>query len=404
MPDAVYILNGARTPMCEYEGSKTGDGRPGGAFGRVSAIELAAVASREALSRSGVAPDRVDQIIFGNVMQTSGDAIYGARHIGLQAGLPVPVPALTVNRLCGSGIQAVINATEQILLGEARIILAGGTENMSQAPHVIRGARRGFKLGQGALEDTLMVGLLDTQCGLYMAQTAEKLAGKYGVSREEQDEYALRSHSEATRAQADGVLAEEIVPVEVPAGRGKTVTVDRDDHMRTRTDMEQLAKLPPAFSKDGSVTAGNASGIVDGAAALVVAGAGAAKELGGEPLARVVAWAYVGVEPSEMGIGPAPAIRLALDKAGIGLGDVDLFEINEAFAGQYLSVEKELGLDRSKVNVNGGAIALGHPLGATGARLLLTLGLEMKRRGVRRGVASACIGGGQGIAMVIERP
>ncbi len=404
MAKAVYIVNGARTPMCEYEGSKTGDGRPGGALGRVSAIDLAVTASVAALERSGVAADRIDQVIFGNVMQTSGDAIYGARHIGLRAGVPVPVPALTVNRLCGSGIQAVINSAEQILLGESKIILAGGTENMSQAPHVIRGARRGFKLGQGKLEDTLMVGLLDTQCGLYMAQTAEKLATRYGVTREEQDLYALRSHSEATRARDAGILAEEIVPVEAPAGRGKTVKVADDDHMRTHTDLEQLAQLPPAFSKDGMVTAGNASGIVDGAAALVVADEASAKAMGGEPLARIVSWAYVGVEPSEMGIGPAPAIRRALEKAELTIGDLDLIEINEAFAGQYLAVEKELGLDREKVNVNGGAIALGHPLGATGARLLLTLTMEMKRRGARRGVASACIGGGQGIAMIVERP
>jgi acetyl-CoA acyltransferase 2 len=404
MAKAVYIVNGARTPMCEYEGSKTGDGRPGGALGRVSAVDLAALASVEAMKRSNVAPDRIEQVIFGNVMQTSGDAIYGARHIGLQAGVPVPVPALTVNRLCGSGVQSVIQATEQILLGESKLILAGGTENMSQAPHVIRGARRGFKLGQGALEDSLMVGLFDTQCGLYMAQTAEKLARKYGVTREEQDRYALRSHSEATRAQKDGVFAEEIVPVAAPAGRGKTVTVDRDDHMRTQTDLEQLAKLPPAFTKDGMVTAGNASGIVDGAAAMVIADEATVKALGTEPLARIVSWAYVGVEPSEMGIGPAPAIRRALEKAKLTLVDLDLIEVNEAFAGQYLAVEKELGLDRARVNVNGGAIALGHPLGATGARLLLTLTMEMRRRGARRGVASACIGGGQGTAMIVERP
>jgi len=404
MAKAVYIVNGARTPLCEYEGSKTGDGRPGGALGRVSAIDLAAHASVEAMKRSRVAPDRIEQVIVGNVMQTSGDAIYGARHIGLQAGVPVPVPALTVNRLCGSGVQSVIQAAEQILLGESRVILAGGTENMSQAPHVIRGARRGFKLGQGALEDSLMVGLLDTWCGLYMAQTAERLAEKYGVTREEQDRYALRSHSEATRAQAAGVFAEEIVPVEAPAGRGKTVTVDRDDHMRTGTDMDQLAKLPPAFTKDGMVTAGNASGIVDGAAAMVIADEATVKDLGGDPLARIVSWAYVGVEPAEMGIGPAPAIRRALEKAELTLADLDLIEINEAFAAQYLAVEKELGLDREKVNVNGGAIAVGHPLGATGARLLLTLTMEMRRRDVRRGVAAACIGGGQGIAMIVERP
>jgi acetyl-CoA acetyltransferase family protein len=404
MSRSVFIVQGARTPMCEYEGSKTGDGRPGGALGGVSAVDLGAIASREAMVRSGVSPDRIDQVIFGNAMQTAGDAIYGARHVGLKAGVPIPVPALTVNRLCGSGIQSVIGAAEQILLGEASVVLAGGMENMSQAPHVIRGARRGFRLGQGALEDSLMVALLDTHCGLYMAQTAEKLAARYGITREMQDLFALRSHTEATRAQKAGIFAEEIVPVEVPAGRGKTIRVESDDHMRTQTSLDQLAQLPPAFSKDGSVTAGNASGIVDGAAALVIAEESAAKSLGVEPLARLVSWAFVGVEPAEMGIGPAPAIRRALEKAELQLADLDLIEVNEAFAAQYLSVEKELGLDRDTVNVNGGAIALGHPLGASGTRLLLTLALEMRRRGARRGAASACIGGGQGIAMIIERP
>jgi acetyl-CoA acyltransferase 2 len=395
----VFIIDGARTPMCEYEGSKTGDGRPGGALGRVSALDLGVVAAKAALSRSGIAPDRVDHVIFGNVMQTSGDAIYGARHISLKSGVPVPVPALTVNRLCGSGIQSVINAVQEIRLGDARVVLAGGTENMSQAPHVLRGLRRGLRLGQGALEDSLMVALLDSYSGLYMAQTAEKLARRYGVTREEQDVYALRSHSSAQKARESGVFAQEIVAVEVPGG-GK---VEHDDHMRLNTSLEQLAKLPPAFSKDGMVTAGNASGIVDGAAALVVADEGVAKELGKPPLARIVAWSTVGVDPSEMGIGPAPAIRKVLEKTGTPLAQVERFEINEAFAGQYLAVEKDLGLERDKVNVNGGAIALGHPLGATGTRLLLTLALELKRSSGRLGMASACIGGGQGIAMLIER-
>jgi acetyl-CoA acetyltransferase family protein len=369
----------------------------------VSAIDLAAVASREALRRSGIEPGRIDQVIFGNVMQTSGDAIYGARHIGLKSGVPVPVPALTVNRLCGSGIQSVIQATEQILLGEGSVILAGGTENMSQAPHVIRGARRGLKLGQGELEDSLMVALMDTHCGLYMAQTAENLARKYRITREDQDTFALRSHGAAQRARESGVFAQEIVPVEVPLGRGKTNLVEHDDHMRLDTNMEALAKLPPAFGKDGMVTAGNASGIVDGAAAVVVADEDAAKQAPEGPLARIGAWAYVGVEPSEMGIGPAPAIGRVLERAKLELGDIDLFEINEAFAGQYLSVEKDLGLEHDRVNVNGGAVALGHPLGATGTRLLLTLGMEMKRRGAGRGIAAACIGGGQGIALLLER-
>ena len=399
MTKDVFLVGGARTPMCEYEGSKTGDGRPGGALGRVSAIDLAVVAAKEAMSRSDVAPDRIDHVIFGNVMQTSADAIYGARHIGLKAGVPVPVPALTVNRLCGSGIQSVINAAEQIRLGEARVVLAGGTENMSQAPHVLRGLRRGLRLGQGALEDSLMVALLDSYSGLYMAQTAEKLARRYGVTREDQDVYALRSHASAQKARENGVYAEEIVPVDVPGG-GR---VEHDDHMRMNTSLEQLAKLPPAFGKDGMVTAGNASGIVDGAAALVVADEGVVKEQRRKPLARVVSWSTIGVDPSEMGFGPAPAIKKVLESSGMKLSQIDLFEINEAFAGQYLAVEKDLNLDRDKVNVNGGAIALGHPLGATGTRLLLTLAMELGRRQGRYGIASACIGGGQGIAMLIER-
>jgi len=400
----IYLVAGARTAMTEYEGSKTGDGRPGGALGRVTALDLGALVARTALERSGLDAERVDQVIFGNVIQSSGDAIYGARHIGLKAGLPIPVPALTVNRLCGSGVQSVANAVEQILLGEAKVVLAGGTENMSQAPHVIRGARRGFKLGQGKLEDSLMVGLLDTYCGLYMAQTAEKIAASRGLDRDAQDAFALRSQREAHRAQAAGLFAEEIVPVEVPAGRGRTVSVDRDDHLMPQSTPEGLAKLPPAFGKEGTVTAGNASGIVDGAAALVVADEATMQSLGGDPLARVVGWHYEGVDPSEMGMGPVPAIRGALGSCGLTLDDIDLFEINEAFAAQYLAVEKELGLDREKVNVNGGAIALGHPLGATGSRLLLTVAKELKRRGAKRGIASACIGGGQGIAMIVERP
>ena len=403
MNQPVYIVGGARTPLCEYEGSRTGDGRPGGALGTVSALKLGALAAREAMARCRIDPERIDQVVFGNVMQTSGDAIYGARHIGLDAGVPVRVPALTVNRLCGSGIQSVITATEQILLDRAKAVLAGGTENMSQAPHVIYGARRGFKLGQGKLEDSLMVGLLDTQCNLYMAQTAENLSRKHEVSREEQDAYALRSQKEAHRARESGLLAEEIVPVEVPRGGKGSITVEHDDHLMPQSTLEGLAKLPPAFSRDGTVTAGNASGIVDGAASLIVADEKTARSLGVEPLARVSAWHFEGVEPGEMGIGPVPAIRGVLSRTGLRTGDIDLFEINEAFAAQYLAVEKELGLDRDKVNVNGGAIALGHPLGATGSRLLLTLALEMKRRGARRGIASACIGGGQGIAMLLER-
>jgi acetyl-CoA acetyltransferase family protein len=281
------------------------------------------------------------------------------------------------------------------------MVLAGGMESMSQAPHVIRGLRSGLKLGQGKLEDSLYEALLDPYCGLFMAQTAEKCAAKYSVSRQEQDCYAIRSQKHADEAWKSGKFTEEVVPVEIKTRKGVTV-VDRDDHMRPDTTLEGLAKLPAAFSKEGTVTAGNASGIVDGGAALVIAGSDAAKARGVKPIAKLTAWATVGVDPSFMGMGPAPAIRKALERAKLGLGDVDLFEINEAFAGQYLAVEKELGLDREKVNVNGGAIALGHPLGMSGARLLLTLTLELRRRGKKRGIASACIGGGQGIAALVE--
>jgi acetyl-CoA acetyltransferase family protein len=384
----VWILDGARTPMAEYNGS----------FSDVTAIDLGVHAAVEAMKRSGVEPGQVDHVIFGNVLQTSGDAIYGARHVGLKAGVPKEVPALTVNRLCGSGFEAVVQGAQRILLGEARTVLAGGMENMSQAPHVIRGARKGFRLGQGQLEDTLMVALLDSYCGLYMAQTSDRVAAKYGVTRAEQDAYALASQQRTAAAWNACRLSEEVIPVEVKAGR-KTIRVEKDDHMRPDSTLEGLAALPPSFGKDGSVTAGNASGIVDGAASVVVA-ADAAH--GKKPLGRLVSWGVVGVEPELMGIGPAPAAREAVAKAGLSLKDIGLWEINEAFAGQVLGVVRELGLDLEKLNVNGGAIALGHPLGATGTRLTLTLLKEMRRRGVRYGLAGACIGGGQGIALVLE--
>ena len=377
--------------MAEYNGQ----------LAEVSAIDLGAAAAREALARSATDPSEVDHVIFGNALQTSGDAIYGARHVGLKAGVPKEVPALTVNRLCGSGFESIVQGAHRILLGEAKTVLAGGMENMSQAPHVIRGARRGLRLGQGQLEDSLMVALLDTWCGLYMAQTSDRVAAKYGVSREEQDEYALSSQKRAAAAWDSCRLSEEVVPVEAKAGR-KSVRVERDDHLRPDTTIEALAKLPPSFGKDGQVTAGNASGIVDGAAAVVVTSADNASRKDVRPLARLVSWAVVGVEPELMGLGPAPAARAALEKAGLSKEDVDLWEINEAFAGQILGVVRELGLDREKLNVNGGAIALGHPLAASGTRLTLTLAKELRRRGARYGLAGACIGGGQGIAVVLE--
>jgi acetyl-CoA acetyltransferase family protein len=387
----IVILDGARTPMAEYNG----------VFSDTSAIDLAVHASREALRRSGTEPGEIDHVIFGNALQTSGDAIYGARHVGLKTGVPKEVPALTVNRLCGSGFEAIVQAGHRILLGEARTVLAGGMENMSQAPHVIRGARKGLRLGQGELEDSLMVALLDSYCGLYMAQTSDRVAAKYGVTREEQDAYALSSQRRAAGAIVACRLSEEIVPVEVKAGR-KKLTVEKDDHPRPDTTLEALAALPPSFGAGGQVTAGNASGIVDAAAAVVVTSAANARDKGARPLGRLVASAVVGCEPELMGIGPAPAARAALARAGLKKEDISLWEINEAFAGQILGVVRELGLDLETLNVNGGAIALGHPLAATGTRLTLTLLKELRRRNLRYGLAGACIGGGQGIAVVVE--
>ncbi len=395
----VVIVGGVRTAMAEYVGTKGF-----GLFKDVGANDLGARAIAGALERARVPANRVDHVVMGNAMQTAGDAIYGARHAALKAGLPIEVPALTVNRICGSGIQAAVSAAQMVLLGEATVAVAGGMENMSQAPHVLRGAREGFRLGQpAALEDMLMVALMDPFCGFYMAQTAENLARKLSIPRQAQDEYALRSHREGARAVKEGLFAEEIVPVKVKRGR-EEVAVSADDHVKPETTLEGLAKLPPAFGKDGTVTAGNASGIVDGAAAVVLATAEEARKSGWDVQAVVRGWGIAGVPPEIMGIGPVPAIRRVLERTGIALDRVDLFEINEAFAAQYLAVEKELGLDREKVNVNGGAIALGHPLGATGARLVLTLVRELRKRRKRYGIASACIGGGQGIALLVENP
>jgi acetyl-CoA acetyltransferase family protein len=391
MRNDIFILGGARTPMADYTGR----------LKDLSAIELGAIAARAAMERTGVQPAVVDHVVFGNVLQTSADAVYGARHVGLKAGLPIEVPALTVNRLCGSGIQAAISGGQMLRLEEADVVLTGGMESMSQAPHVIRGLRNGLRLGQGQLEDSLWSALLDTHCGCTMAATAENCAARYGVSREEQDRYAIRSQQLADAAWTAGRFQDEVVPVEVTSRKGMDVFA-RDDHIRPDSTLEGLARLSPAFSKNGCVTAGNASGIVDGGAALLLASAAGVSRHGLKPIARLTHWAVVGVDPALMGMGPVPATRLVLQKAGLALKDIDLFEVNEAFAAQYLSVEKELGLERDRVNVNGGAIALGHPLGMTGTRLLLTLVLELRRRGLKRGLAAACIGGGQGIAAIVE--
>jgi acetyl-CoA acetyltransferase family protein len=393
-PTDIAIVNGARTPMGRYCG-KLRD---------FTAMELAAIAGKEAIRRAGVAPAEVDHAVFGNAQQTSGDALYGARHVALRAGLPVEVPALTVNRLCGSGMQAIVTAAQMIQLGESKIALAGGMESMSQAPHVIRGARWGFGLGEGKMEDSLMVALLDTYCGLYMAQTAEKYAGQHGITREAQDKFALRSQQRAAEAQKACRLGEEITPVALKDRRGNPTgeLFEKDDHLRADSTMEGLARLKPSFGKEGTVTAGNASGIVDGGAAVVLMPLEEAQKRGLKPMGRLVSWGIAGVDPSIMGSGPVPATRAALKKAGLELKDIDLVEVNEAFAAQYLAVEKELGLDREKTNVNGGAIALGHPLGATGTRLVITLLYELRRRRQKYGLATACIGGGQGIAVIVE--
>ncbi|HKY31774.1 MAG TPA: acetyl-CoA C-acyltransferase [Candidatus Polarisedimenticolia bacterium] len=388
MADDIVILSGARTPMGEFNGP----------LRHLTEVELGALAARAAMERSGVKPSDIQHVVFGNAQQNSANAVYGARHVGLKAGVPPEVPALTVNRLCGSGIQSIVSAAHLMLLGEADVALAGGMESMSQAPHIIRGLRTGLRLGEGTLEDSLTTALMDNHCGLMMAQTADLLARETGITRQAADEFALRSQKLA--AAAAETLREEIVPVEVRR-KGKSETVAADDHPRPDTTMEGLARLPPVFGTQ-MVTAGNASGIVDGGAAVVMATSGRARSGGVRPLGRLAAWHYEGVEPRLMGRGPVPAIRGALRKAGLSLKEIDLFEINEAFAVQYLAVEKELGLDRERVNVNGGAVALGHPLGATGTRLALTLLLELRRRHARYGVASACIGGGQGIALLVE--
>ncbi len=393
-PGDIAIVSGARTPFGRYCGK----------LKNFTAQELGAIAAEGAIERSKVNPEEFDHAVFGNAQQTSGDALYGARHVGLRAGLKIETPALTVNRLCGSGMQAIVNGAQMIQLREANVVLAGGMEAMSQAPFVIRG-RDGFSLAPGGkLEDSLMVALLDSYCGMYMANTAELYGSQQGITREMQDEFALRSQECADDAYKAGRTQEELVPVPLKNSKGEPTgeSLTEDDHRRPQTTLEGLAKLKPAFGKNGTVTAGNASGIVDGGAAVVLMSLEEAGKRGAWPLGRIVSWGIAGVDPKIMGSGPVPATKAALQKAGMTLEHIDLIEVNEAFAAQYLAVEKELGLDREKVNVNGGAIALGHPLGATGTRLVITLLYELRRRKKKYGLATACIGGGQGIAMIVE--
>jgi acetyl-CoA acetyltransferase family protein len=393
-PGDIAIASGVRTPFGRYCG-KIKD---------YTAQELGAIAAKAAIERAGVEPGEFDHVVFGNAQQTTGDALYGARHVGLRAGLPIETPALTVNRLCGSGMQAIVSAAQMIQTDEAKTVLAGGMESMSQAPFCIRG-RDGFTLAPGGkIEDSLMVALLDSYCGMQMASTAELYGSQQGITREMQDELALRSQQNADAAYKEGRIQEELTPVPLRSSKGEPTgeMLTEDDHRRPQTTMEGLAKLRASFGKNGTVTAGNASGIVDGAAAVVVMSLEQAQKRNLAPLGRIVNWGIAGVDPKVMGRGPVPATKAALQRAGLTLDYIDLIEVNEAFAAQYLAVEKELGLDREKVNVNGGAIALGHPLGATGTRLVITLLYELRRRKKKYGLATACIGGGQGIAMVVE--
>lgn len=388
----IYLIDGARTAFGGF----------GGAFVNTDATELGAATAVEALKRSNVKAEDINHIFYGNVIQSSVNGAYVARHIGLKAGVPKEVPALTLNRLCGSGAQAVVTAAQHILLGEADLVLAGGAENMSMSPYASFDQRFSkSKMGNLQFEDMLSATLTDQYTGSGMGMTAEKLAEQYNISREEQDAFSVQSNQRAAKAVESGRFAEEIVAVDVKTRKGVLI-VDKDEHIKPDANEEALAKLRPSFKKEGTVTAGNASGINDGAASLVVASEAAVNKHSLKPMARIVSWRVVGVDPTIMGIGPVPAIKQALERAELTVDDIDLFEVNEAFAAQYLAVEKELGLDREKVNVNGGAIALGHPVGASGARILLSLAYELKHRGGKYGVASLCIGGGQGIAVVIE--
>jgi acetyl-CoA C-acetyltransferase len=391
MTSEIVILGGARTAFTEF----------GGSLKDWSPTDLGVAAARAALERCGVRGEDIDDVIIGNVVQCDTDAAYLARHVGLKAGVPQEAPALTVNRLCGSGLQAIVNAAQDLLLGEATVALAGGTESLSTAPYTVPRARFGQAMGNMPFVDTLWSALTDKYNETPMAITAENLAIKYGISRDEQDAFSYRSHQRAASAIASGRLASEITAIELSSKKGP-VAVATDEHVRADTSPEALAKLPARFKKDGTVTAGNASGINDGAAALVVTTADKAAERGWKPQARLVSWAVAGVDPSIMGIGPVPAARKALERAGLTLDQLDVIEINEAFAAQALAVAKALDIDPERLNANGGAIALGHPLAASGARLALTTIHELHARKAGYGLAALCIGGGQGIAAIFE--
>ena len=408
MTESAVIVGGARTPFCEWLGGKRGDGGPGGRLSSVSAEELGTIAIKGAMENSGTNPNSVEHVVMGHALQTSGQAIFGARHAGLRAGIPQEVPMLTLNRLCGSGAQSIISATQMIMLGEAEVVVAGGMENLSQAPHVLRGMRGSYKLGRPPsageeipqdMEDYLFTNLVDGVSGMFMAQTSDELCRRKGVVREEADEYAAMSHQRTESSVSSGIWQDEVVSVETPDG---VIDHSHEDHVVLGTTIDTLSGLRTHFGPDSLVTAGNASGVVDGAAAVVVKSASRAEADGDEPLARIVSWGIVGLEPSIMAYGPVPSSQKAIQNAGLTVSEIDLWEINEAFAGQAVACIKDLGIDYDRVNVNGGAVGLGHPLAATGTRLVLTLSHQLKRTGGRFGVATACIGGGQGIAVVIE--
>tara|TARA_B100000900_G_C20552524_1_gene705367 strand:+ start:272 stop:1495 length:1224 start_codon:yes stop_codon:yes gene_type:complete len=400
----VVIVGGARTPFCEWQGGKRGDGLPGGLLKDISALKLGEIAIRGALEKTGTSPGNVDHVIMGYALQTCDQAIFGARHAGLGAGIPQEVPMLTLSRICGSGVQSIVTGAQMIMLGEASTVVSGGMENLSQSPHVLRGMRDTYKLARPPkkdtvlekdMEDYLFTNLLDGFCGSFMAQTSDEICRRKGITREETDEFAVLSHSRTATSIENGIWEQEIVPV-------GEITYKDEDHVVLDSTKESLSKLRTAFGPESLVTAGNASGVVDGAAAVVIKSASQASSDGDKPLARIVSWGIVGLEPAIMAYGPVPSSRLALEKAGLTIEDIDRWEINEAFAGQAVACIKDLGIDFDKVNVNGGAVGLGHPLAATGTRLVLTLAHELKRCGGKYGVATACIGGGQGIAMIIE--
>ena len=405
MAEDVVLVGGARTPFCEWVGGKRGDGKPGGLLKTVSAQELGSIAIKGALEKTNTAPENVDHVVMGYALQTCSQSIYGARHAGLKAGIPQEVPMLTLSRICGSGIQSIVTGAQMIMLDEASTVVAGGMENLSQAPHVLRGARDGWKLGRSPpVEDYMMTNLQDMTCGKFMAQTSDEICALEGVTREETDAFAARSHQRTLASIENGVFDEEIVDVVIKSRRGeKVITAKDEDHVVRDTSPESLSKLPTAFGPDSLVTAGNASGINDGAAAVVLMTAEEAKKRDLSPLAKIVSWAVCGVDPAIMGTGPIPASKLALKKAGWGEDQLNLVEANEAFAAQAISVNKELGFTADIVNVNGGAIALGHPIGASGARGLVTLLHEMQKRKAKKGLATLCIGGGMGVAMCVER-